>query len=124
MLKKAGYNVGLAGNVGVSFAWQVATENFDYYVLEISSFQLDGMYDFKAEIAVLLNITPDHLDRYDYNFENMLSQNFGFCKIKHKRMLLYISKMMSALTQYLDRIDTLAQKIPFTKITTLHAGPI
>ena len=62
ILKKAGYHVGLAGNIGKSFAYQVATENFDYYVLELSSFQLDGMYDFKADVAVLLNITPDHLD--------------------------------------------------------------
>src|ERR1041385_7471377 len=66
ILKKAGYNVGLAGNVGKSFALQVATENFDYYVLELSSFQLDDMYKFKADVAVLLNITPDHLDRYEY----------------------------------------------------------
>ena len=72
ILKKAGYNVGLGGNVGKSFAMQVARENFDYYVLELSSFQLDGMYDFKADVAVLLNITPDHLDRYEYKFENFI----------------------------------------------------
>lgn len=65
ILKNAGLNVGLAGNVGKSFAQQVAEENFDYYVIELSSFQLDGMYDFKADVAVLMNITPDHLDRYD-----------------------------------------------------------
>lgn len=76
ILKKAGYNVGLAGNVGKSFALQVATENFDYYVLELSSFQLDGMYEFKADISVLLNITPDHLDRYDYKFENYIASKF------------------------------------------------
>ncbi len=70
ILQKAGYNVGLGGNVGKSFAYQVAKENHDYYVLELSSFQLDGMYDFKADVAVLLNITPDHLDRYEYKFEN------------------------------------------------------
>ncbi|MDR1652380.1 MAG: UDP-N-acetylmuramoyl-L-alanine--D-glutamate ligase [Prevotellaceae bacterium] len=70
ILKNSGYNVGLAGNVGRSFAMQVATENFDYYVLELSSFQLDGMTDFKANIAILLNITPDHLERYDHKFEN------------------------------------------------------
>ena len=70
IFKKAGLNVGLAGNVGKSFAMQVATKKFDYYVLELSSFQLDGMYDFKADIAVLLNITPDHLDRYDYKLKN------------------------------------------------------
>ncbi|MBQ3990521.1 MAG: UDP-N-acetylmuramoyl-L-alanine--D-glutamate ligase, partial [Bacteroidales bacterium] len=66
ILKQAGLNVGLAGNVGKSFALQVAHNNFDYYVLEISNFQLDHMYDFKADIAILLNITPDHLDRYEY----------------------------------------------------------
>ena len=69
ILKNAGVNVGLAGNIGNSYARQVATENFDWYVLEISSFMLDDMYQFKADIAVLLNITPDHLDRYDYNME-------------------------------------------------------
>ncbi len=70
ILKKAGINVGLAGNIGHSFAAQVATENFDWYVLEISSFMLDDMFEFKADIAVLLNITPDHLDRYDYKMSN------------------------------------------------------
>jgi len=70
ILKKAGLNVGLAGNIGHSFAAQVATENFDWYVLEISSFMLDDMFQFKADIAVLLNITPDHLDRYDYKMAN------------------------------------------------------
>lgn len=76
LLKRAGLNVGLGGNVGKSFAWQVATENFDYYVLELSSFQLDGMYNFKADVAVLMNVTPDHLDRYEYKFENYLDSKF------------------------------------------------
>lgn len=76
IFKKAGLNVGLAGNVGKSFAYQVATENFDYYVLELSSFQLDDMYKFKADVAVLLNITPDHLDRYDYKMENYVDSKF------------------------------------------------
>lgn len=70
ILKNAGLNVGLAGNIGQSFAAQVATEDYEYYVLEISSFMLDDMFEFKADIAVLLNITPDHLDRYDYKLEN------------------------------------------------------
>ncbi len=76
ILKKAGLKVGLAGNIGKSFARQVAEESNDYYVLELSSFQLDGMFDFKADIAVLLNITPDHLDRYDYQFENYAASKF------------------------------------------------
>ncbi|TNF00046.1 MAG: UDP-N-acetylmuramoyl-L-alanine--D-glutamate ligase, partial [Bacteroidetes bacterium] len=76
ILKKAGLNVGLAGNVGRSFAAQVATENFDWYVIELSSFQLDGMYEFKADVAILLNITPDHLDRYDYQMANYVNSKF------------------------------------------------
>lgn len=75
-LKKAGLDVGLAGNVGFSLARQVAVDPHDYYVIELSSFQLDGMYDFKADIAVLLNITPDHLDRYDYKFQNYVDSKF------------------------------------------------
>jgi len=76
ILKQAGLNVGLGGNVGKSFAKQVAEDNFGYYVLELSSFQLDGMYAFKADVAVLLNITPDHLDRYEYNFQNYVNSKF------------------------------------------------
>ncbi len=76
ILKKAGLNVGLAGNVGQSFAMQVATNDYDYYVIEISSFQLDGMFDFKADIAVLMNITPDHLDRYDNDFQKYIDSKF------------------------------------------------
>jgi UDP-N-acetylmuramoylalanine--D-glutamate ligase len=76
ILSKAGLKVGLAGNVGKSFALQVAMENYDYYVIELSSFQLDGMFHFKADIAILLNITPDHLDRYDYNFKNYIKSKF------------------------------------------------
>jgi len=76
LLGKAGLNVGLAGNVGNSFAWQVAEKNFDYYVIELSSFQLDGMYEFKADIGMLLNITPDHLDRYEYKLQNYVDSKF------------------------------------------------
>lgn len=76
MMQKAGLKVGLAGNVGKSFALQVALNDFDYYVLELSSFQLDGMFEFKADIAILLNITPDHLDRYDYKLENYAESKF------------------------------------------------
>ena len=76
IFKKAGLNVGLAGNVGRSLALQVATEHHDVYVIELSSFQLDNMYEFKANVAVLLNITPDHLDRYDYKMENYAAAKF------------------------------------------------
>ncbi|EHG22797.1 UDP-N-acetylmuramoylalanine-D-glutamate ligase [Alloprevotella rava F0323] len=73
ILQKAGYNVGLAGNIGKSFALQVAEGKHDWYVIELSSFQLDNMYDFRADIAVLLNITPDHLDRYDFKMQNYVN---------------------------------------------------
>jgi len=76
IFKKAGLNVGLAGNVGRSLALQVATEHHDVYIIELSSFQLDNMYEFKANVAVLLNITPDHLDRYDYKMENYAAAKF------------------------------------------------
>ena len=76
ILKQAGLNVGLAGNIGNSLALQVAREDHDYYVIELSSFQLDNMYDFRADIAILLNITPDHLDRYDFKFQNYIDAKF------------------------------------------------
>ena len=76
ILRDAGLNVGLAGNVGQSLALQVAREHHDVYVIELSSFQLDNMYDFKANIAVILNITPDHLDRYDYKMQNYVNAKF------------------------------------------------
>jgi len=79
MLKKANMNVGLGGNIGKSFARQVALEKFDFYVLELSSFQLDGMFNTRINIAILCNITPDHLDRYDYKIENYISSKFRIC---------------------------------------------
>ena len=84
ILKNAGLNVGLAGNVGNSFALQVAEENYDYYVIELSSFQLDGMYDFKADIAVLLNITPDHLDRYNYEMQKYVDSKMRIIQNQKK----------------------------------------
>jgi UDP-N-acetylmuramoylalanine--D-glutamate ligase len=76
ILKKAGINVGLAGNVGTSYAKQVAENDFDWYVIELSSFQLDDMFKFKADIAILTNITPDHLDRYNYEMQNYVDSKF------------------------------------------------
>ena len=84
ILKQAGLNVGLAGNIGNSLALQVAHENHDYYVIELSSFQLDNMYDFKADVAILLNITPDHLDRYDYKFQNYVDAKFRITRNQTK----------------------------------------
>ena len=76
IFKSAGLNVGLAGNIGNSLALQVATEQHDYYVIELSSFQLDNMYNFRANIAVLMNITPDHLDRYDHCMQKYVDAKF------------------------------------------------
>ena len=76
IFKKAGLNVGLAGNIGQSLAFQVAECNYDYYIIELSSFQLDNMYEFRANIAVLMNITPDHLDRYKHDMQNYVDAKF------------------------------------------------
>ena len=84
ILKQAGLNVGLAGNIGNSLALQVAHEDHDYYVIELSSFQLDNMYDFRADVAILLNITPDHLDRYDYKFQNYIDAKFRITRNQTK----------------------------------------
>jgi len=80
LLQNAGLNVGLGGNIGKSYAYQVATEHFDYYVLEISSFQLDDVYDFRPDIAIITNITPDHLDRYDHKMENYVAAKFNITR--------------------------------------------
>ena len=84
ILRQAGLDVGLAGNIGNSLALQVAHEDHDYYVIELSSFQLDNMYDFKADIAILLNITPDHLDRYDFKFQNYVDAKFRITRNQTK----------------------------------------
>ena len=90
ILKKAGKNATMTGNVGNSFAMAVAKGSYDYYVIELSSFQLDGMYDFKADIAILMNITPDHLDRYDYKLQNYIDSKFRVTQNQKKdNFLIY-----------------------------------
>jgi UDP-N-acetylmuramoylalanine--D-glutamate ligase len=84
ILQKAGKKVAMTGNVGNSFAMAVAEGSYDYYVIELSSFQLDGMYEFKADIAVLMNITPDHLDRYEYKFQNYIDSKFRVTQNQQK----------------------------------------
>jgi UDP-N-acetylmuramoylalanine--D-glutamate ligase len=92
LLKEAGYNVGLAGNVGHSFARQVIKDNFDIYVLEVSSFQIDGMNTFKPDVAILLNITPDHLDRYDYSFQKYVNSKFRIIEqMTHEECFIYFA---------------------------------
>lgn len=114
ILKKAGYNVGLGGNVGKSFAMQVARENFDYYVLELSSFQLDGMYDFTADIAVLLNITPDHLDRYDYKFENYVASKFRITQNQSKANFFVYCADDEVVTTFMQQHTINSTQVPFS----------
>lgn len=114
MLKKAGLNVGLAGNVGTSFAMQVANENFDLFVIELSSFQLDGMYEFRADIAILLNITPDHLDRYDDQLQNYVNSKFRITQnLKQENYFIFCSDDEITIRE-LERIVITAQKLPFS----------
>ncbi len=114
ILKKAGYNVGLGGNVGKSFAYQVAKENFDYYVLELSSFQLDGMYNFTADIAVLLNITPDHLDRYDYKFENYVASKFRITNNQSNRNYFVYCADDEVVTTFMQQHKVNSTLVPFS----------
>jgi UDP-N-acetylmuramoylalanine--D-glutamate ligase len=114
MLRKAGLNAGLAGNVGKSFAMQIATENYDYYVIELSSFQLDGMYEFKADIAILLNITPDHLNRYDYDLQNYVDSKFRITRnLAEDDFFVYCSDDEITIRE-LERIVMKAKQLGFT----------
>ena len=113
LLKSAGLNVGLAGNVGQSFAWQVAEKAFDYYVIELSSFQLDGMYEFKADIAVLLNITPDHLDRYEYRLQNYVDSKFRILQNQTKADFFIYGADDPIIQEEIKKRDISAICLPF-----------
>ncbi|MEA3447277.1 MAG: UDP-N-acetylmuramoyl-L-alanine--D-glutamate ligase [Bacteroidota bacterium] len=114
ILKHAGLNVGLAGNVGSSLAYEVATNQHDYYVIELSSFQLDNMYDFKADIAVLLNITPDHLDRYDFDFNKYINSKFRILQNQNENDVFIYSADDSVIKKELALRNINARKIPFS----------
>lgn len=114
LLKKAGLKVGLGGNVGQSFARQVATENFDYYVLELSSFQLDGMFEFKAEVAILCNITPDHLDRYEYKIENYIASKFRVTQNQTADDFFIYCADDPLTIENLSMVKTNAKRLPFS----------
>lgn len=122
MLKKAGFNVGLAGNVGDSFAKLVAEESYDYYVLELSSFQLDGMRDFKADIAILLNITPDHLDRYEHKMENYINSKFRIIKNQTADDWFIYNKDDKNITGWLETSSISAKEAPFSLSDKLEQG--
>jgi len=115
MMKKAGMNVGIAGNIGKSFALQVAEEDYDYYVLELSSFQLDGLYEFKADIAILLNITPDHLDRYDYNLQEYVDSKFRITRnLSEEEFFVFCSDDEITIRE-LEKIVLKAKQLPFAR---------
>ncbi|OOQ58356.1 UDP-N-acetylmuramoylalanine--D-glutamate ligase [Mucilaginibacter pedocola] len=122
ILKAAGLNVGLAGNIGKSFAYQVATENFEYYVLEISSFMLDNMYQFKADIGVLLNITPDHLDRYDYKMENYAASKFRITQNQTAADYFIYCADDAETLKVMEGKTIAAQQLPFSIEKTIETG--
>ncbi len=114
MMQQAGMNVGMAGNVGKSFALQVAEEDYDYFVIELSSFQLEGMYRFKADIAILLNITPDHLDRYDYNFQKYIDAKMRILQNMTKDEYFIFCSDDEITIRELEDIVLAAQALPFS----------
>ena len=114
ILKKAGVRVGLAGNVGTSFARQVATENYDWYVLELSSFQLDDMTDFRANIAILTNISPDHLDRYEYDMQKYIYSKFRILQNQTAEDWFIYNLDDESINMELIKRDIKAQKAPFS----------
>lgn len=115
ILKEAGLNVGLAGNVGQSLAFQVATTDHDVYVIELSSFQLENMYKFKANIAVIMNITPDHLDRYDYNFQNYVDAKFRILQNQSADDAFIFWQDDPVIKQQLRHLDIAAKPYPFAE---------
>lgn len=112
ILKTSGINVGIAGNIGSSFAKQVAENDYDVFVLEISSFQLDGMFNVRANIAILLNITPDHLDRYDNNFDKYIESKFRIIQNQTSGDALIYCFDDPVITQKLKHLEVKAQKFP------------
>jgi UDP-N-acetylmuramoylalanine--D-glutamate ligase len=122
LLKNAGLNVGLAGNIGESFAKQVIDDTFDYFVLELSSFQLDNCFEFKADIAVLLNITPDHLDRYDYKFENYVASKFRIVQNMTKADDFIFYQESEALATELAARHIEVNQLPVSLETQVNQG--
>ena len=122
ILQKAGLNVGLAGNVGKSFARQVAEENFDVYVIELSSFQLDNMYDFRADVAVLMNITPDHLDRYDYKMQNYVNSKFRILQNQNSDDYFIYCDDDEIIRKEIHEREIPAKKVPFGLGTPENPG--
>jgi len=122
LLKSGGVNVGLAGNIGKSFAWQVAEDKYDYYVLELSSFQLDGIINYKPNIAIITNISPDHLDRYEYKYENYIATKFKITMNQTEGDFLINDADDEAISEWFKNNKTKAQLIPFSLTKTFEKG--
>ena len=122
ILKKAGIHVGLAGNVGESFARQVAEKTFDWYVLELSSFQLDDMFEFRADIAILTNITPDHLDRYDYEMQNYVNAKFRILQNQRETDWFIYNYDDPIIEREVANRPIKAQQAPFSLLTEVEQG--
>ena len=122
LLQQAGLNVGLGGNIGKSYAYQVATEQHDIYVLELSSFQLVILYEFKADIAIINNITPDHLDRYNYNMENYVKSKFRITRNMSSEDCFIFCSDDEITVNHLNQIVVKAQKLPFTQKEEVAQG--
>ena len=122
LLQQAGLNVGLGGNIGKSYAYQVATEQHDIYVLELSSFQLDNVYDFKADIAIITNITPDHLDRYGHKMENYVKAKFRITRNMSSDDCFIFCSDDEITINHLNQIVVKAQKLPFTQKEEVSQG--
>ena len=119
IFKDAGYDVGLAGNIGRSLALQVAEEPHEYYVIELSSFQLDNMYDFRANVAVLLNITPDHLDRYDFKMQNYVDAKMRITRNQTSDDAFIYWNDDPIIRRELEKYDIKAVKLPFSELKEL-----
>ncbi|GGE96703.1 UDP-N-acetylmuramoyl-L-alanine--D-glutamate ligase [Flavobacterium limi] len=122
LLKSAGLNVGLGGNIGKSFAWQVAENKYDAYVLELSSFQLDGIIDYRPDIAIITNISPDHLDRYEYKYENYINSKFRITMNQTESDYLIYDSDDEASTEWLKNNKTKAKLIPFSLTKSFDEG--
>ena len=122
LLKSAGLNVGLGGNIGKSFAWQIADNKYDSYVLELSSFQLDGIVNFKPHIAIITNISPDHLDRYDYKYEKYIDSKFRITMNQTEDDYLLYDADDEAINEWFKTHTTKAKLIPFSLTKTFSEG--
>ncbi|MFV8335953.1 UDP-N-acetylmuramoyl-L-alanine--D-glutamate ligase [Flavobacterium sp. RSP29] len=122
LLKSAGLNVGMGGNIGKSFAWQIADNKYDSYVLELSSFQLDGILNFKPHIAIITNISPDHLDRYDYKYENYIDSKFRITMNQTEEDYLIYDADDEAIAEWFKTHTTKAKLIPFSLTKTFSEG--